>query len=163
MPSSLSGPPALLHLADFIPYRLNVIAQALSQGLAQHYAEAFAITIPEWRIIATLGEFGEMTARDIAAHSRMGKVMTSRAATSLVKRRIIARRTNRDDRREAFLRLSEQGQSVYAALVPKALAYEARLLEGLDKDDRAALDRIIAHFMLAAEADATQGAPLLEA
>lgn len=152
-----------LHLAEFLPYQLNVIAQALSQGLAQHYAEAFAITIPEWRIIATLGEFGEMTARDVAAHSRMGKVMTSRAAASLVKRKLVARRTNRNDRREAFLCLSAQGESVYAALVPKALAYEARLMEGLSKADRAALDRIIAHFMQAAEAEASSDVHFIDA
>ena len=140
-----------LHLAGFLPYRLNVVTQAVSQGLAQHYAEAYGISIPEWRVIATLGEFGERTARDIAAHSRMSKVMTSRAVTALLKRRLLARRTNRDDRREAFLRLSEQGHAIYAALAPKALAYEARLMEGLTKKDVAALDRIIAHFLTKAD------------
>jgi DNA-binding MarR family transcriptional regulator len=146
-----------LHLADFLPYRLNVVTQAISHGLAQHYADIYGISIPEWRIIATAGEFGEMTARDIASHSRMSKVMTSRAATSLLKRRLLARRINRDDRRESFLRLSEQGEAIYAALVPKALAYQVRLMEGLSKNDIAALDRIIGHFMDKAETDALQG------
>jgi DNA-binding MarR family transcriptional regulator len=138
-----------LCLAEFLPYRLNVLMQAISQGLARHYAEAYAISVPEWRIIATLGEFGEVTARDIASHSRMSKVMTSRAAASLLKRKLIARRTNRDDRRETFLRLTGNGEAIYAEMVPKALAYQSSLLEGLSRNDLAALDRIIAHFMLA--------------
>ncbi len=136
-----------LHLADFLPYQLNVVSQAVSQGLARHYAETFGIAVPEWRIIATLGEFGEMTARDISVHSRMGKVMTSRAANALMARRVLTRRTNRDDRRETFLRLSARGEEIYAALVPKALAYQQRLAEGLAPADLQALERVIAHFM----------------
>ena len=145
--ASRAAPDSVLHLADFLPYRLNVVTQAVSQGLAHFYATAHGISVPEWRIIATLGEFGEMNARDIASHSRMTKVMTSRAAASLHKRRLVSRRANRDDRREAFLKLSPQGVTIYEALVPKALAYEARLMAGLADEDRAALDRIITHFM----------------
>lgn len=147
---------ARLCLAEFLPYRMNVATQAISQGLAQYYADAYGISIPEWRIVATVGEFTEMTARDIAAHSRMSKVMTSRAAASLLKRKLIARRTNREDRRESFLRLTAQGGSVYAEMVPKALVYQARLKEGLSKSDLAALERILAHFMQVSQKDAVE-------
>lgn len=145
-----------LCLAQFLPYRLNVLTQAISLGLAQHYADAYGISIAEWRIIATLGEFREMTARDIASHSRMSKVTTSRACASLLARKLIMRRANRDDRREIFLRLSAQGRRIYAEMAPKALAYQARLMKGLPKEDVAALERLIVHFMDAAEGAARE-------
>jgi DNA-binding MarR family transcriptional regulator len=150
---------ARLCLADFLPYRLNVLTQAVSHGLARHYADVYGISVPEWRIIATAGEFGEMTARDIASHSRMSKVTTSRAAASLIRRKLIARRINREDRRESFLRLTAQGQAVYADLAPKALAYQAKLMEGMSPSDIAALDRIIARFMKITERDASGNTP----
>ena len=143
-----------LQLDAFLPYKLNIVTQAVSQGLARLYAEEFGISVPEWRIIATLGqlELGEeMTSRDISRHSRMGKVMTSRAATTLARRRLMTRRINRDDRRETLLRLTDKGQDMYRAIVPRAIAYQARLEEGLSRADAAALDRIIAHLMKHAE------------
>lgn len=144
----------VLHLDAFLPYQLNVVTQAVSQGLARLYAEEFGIAVPEWRIIATLGELApgaELTARDIASHARMGKVMTSRAASALISRRILGRRMNRDDRRESFLRLSNKGLEIYTAIVPRALAYQQRLEAGLSRADAAAFQRVIAHFMARAE------------
>lgn len=144
----------LLHLNDFLPYRLNVVTQVVSQGLARLYADEFGISVPEWRAMAALGELGpggEMTARDIALHSRMGKVMTSRAVAGLTARKLVARRMNRDDKRESFLRLSERGTEIYGQIVPRALAYQARLVKGISKADSEALERIFAHLLERAE------------
>jgi len=60
-----------LTLERFLPYRLNVLASVVSNALARIYAERFGITIPQWRIIATLGQFDTRTARDIAGHAVM--------------------------------------------------------------------------------------------
>jgi len=144
----------ILQLNNFLPYRLNAVTQVVSQGLARLYAEDFGISVPEWRVMTALGELGEgeeMTARDIAQHSRMGKVMTSRAVAALGKRKFLARRMNREDRRESFLRLSDRGREIYAQIVPRALAYQARLEKGLSRADADALDRIITHLLEKAE------------
>ncbi len=63
---SHSGP--LVVLERFLPYRLNVLASLTSNALAQIYADRFGLTIPAWRVVATLGQYGVRTARDIAAH-----------------------------------------------------------------------------------------------
>ena len=96
-----------LELEGFLPYRLNLLATEVSQTLARVYGKQFGISIPEWRVLATLGQFGVMTARDIGIHSRMHKTTVSRAVAALEKRQLIARRANRSDMREAFLALSE--------------------------------------------------------
>lgn len=157
-----------LKLGEFLPYRLNVVTQAVSQGLERLYSSEFGISVPEWRIIAALGELGAendaawagMTARDLAQHGRMGKVMVSRAITTLAQRRIVARRANRSDRREAFVRLTAKGEAVYKAIVPRARAFQTSLEEGIAAQDLAAFDRVIAHFLAQAErADALLLAP----
>ncbi|MCP8936957.1 MarR family transcriptional regulator [Alsobacter sp. SYSU M60028] len=134
---------AALALDEFLPYRLNVLAQIVAEGLEREYSAAFGIHIPEWRILAALGEQREMTARDIGRHSRMHKTKVSRAVAHLLDRGLLDRRANETDRREAFLKLSPEGRAIYEAIVPMAKAYEARLTEGLSRQDLAAVDRVL--------------------
>ncbi len=42
-----------------------------------------------------------------------------------------------------MLRLSPAGRAIYEDVAPMALAYQRRLLEGLDTDERATLDRLL--------------------
>ena len=151
-PQDGSGRPApeetlTLSLNRFIPYRLNVLAQVVAEGLGRIYAKRFGFGIPEWRIIALLGEAGEMTARDIGAHTRMHKTKVSRATAALEERGLIERRANERDRREAFLSLTADGQAVYAEIVPIALTYSGQLLDGIPAEELATFDRVIEILM----------------
>jgi DNA-binding MarR family transcriptional regulator len=148
-----------LRLEEFLPYRLNVLAATVSESLATLYAERYGISIPEWRVIATLGQFERMTGRDIASHSRMHKTTVSRAAAALEAKGWIKRETNRADLREAFLTLKPKGRAVYDDLVPRATTFADGLLDGLDRQERAALDRLIGHLMQRARRGAADPVP----
>lgn len=132
-----------LQLEGFLPYRLNLLATEVSQTLARVYGKQFGISIPEWRVLATLGQFGVMTARDVGAHSRMHKTTVSRAVAALEKRQLIHRRANRSDMREAFLTLSEAGQLVYRDIVPMAKTFSEKLCEGISENELALLEQLI--------------------
>ncbi len=136
----------LIALERFLPYRLNVLAASVSNALAQIYAERFGITIPAWRVIATLGQFGVRTGRDIAAHAVMHKSTVSRAVALLVERGLVRRETNAQDAREDLLALTPEGRAVYEALAPEALAFEERLLSPLTAPEREALFAILARL-----------------
>ena len=129
-------------LDRFLPYRLTVLASVTAQALSQIYA-GHNIGIPEWRILVTLGEHGAMTGKAVGRHTHMHKTKVSRAVASLEKRRLVARQTNRDDLREAFLSLTPAGRAVYGDLVPKAVEFANRLLTAVDPADRAALERAL--------------------
>ena len=77
----------LIELERFLPYRLNVVAEAVSRALSGLYEERHGISIAEWRVIATLGQYEQMTAKEIGAHSRMHKTKVSRAVKTLQKGR----------------------------------------------------------------------------
>jgi len=91
----------------------------------------------------TLGQFGMMTAKAIGIHSHMHKTKVSRAVALLERRKLVVRRANRADLREAFLSLTAAGREVYSELAPMALDFARRLLETVDAADRAALDRAL--------------------
>jgi DNA-binding MarR family transcriptional regulator len=133
----------LLELERFLPYRLNVVAESVSRALSRLYAERYGIGIPEWRVIATLGEYRRMTATEVGAHSRMHKTKVSRAVAALEAKGLAAREANADDLRAAFLTLTPRGRRVYQDLAPRALAFERALDAALGARERAHLDALL--------------------
>src|SRR5450631_3001152 len=142
-PGPANADQAALKLEEFLPYRLNVCASLVTQALSRIYREHHKIGVPEWRVLVTLGQYGMMTAKAVGIHSHMHKTKVSRAVALLERRKLVTRRANRDDRREAFLSLTAAGREVYSELAPMALDFARLLIETLDAADRAALDRAL--------------------
>lgn len=134
---------APLKLEQFLPYRLNVVASLVSQALSRIYADRYGIGVPEWRVLVTLGQHGLMTGKAIGSHSHMHKTKVSRAVALLEQRKLITRRPNRADLREAFLTLTPAGRAMYDDLAPIALNFASRLFEAVDLADRAAFERAV--------------------
>ena len=132
-----------LELEKFLPYRLNVAAEAVSRALSRLYAERHGIGIPEWRVVATLGQYARMTAKEIGAHSRMHKTKVSRAVAALEDKDLVRREPNEDDRREEFVTLTPRGRHVYDDLAPRALAFEQALDRAIGDQERRRLDRLL--------------------
>ena len=115
-------------LANFVPFRLNRLADAVSQDLSEIYRDRFGLEIPEWRVLVTVGQRRECTAQQVAASTRMHKTRVSRAVASLTKRKLIERVACAEDGRELRLSLTKAGYNVYEVLVPLALKRERTLL-----------------------------------
>lgn len=132
-----------LRLERFLPYRLNVVGSFASRALGRIYGAHFGIGIPEWRVVAQLGEFGKLTSRDIGELAQMHKTKVSRAVTELEKRGLVSRSENRQDRRESFVELTSAGKRVYDQIVPLALGFEARWIEGIAPDELTIFERVL--------------------
>ena len=145
MPNSAQA----LELENFLPYRLSILAQIVSQSLHDLYAGPFELTVTQWRVMAALGRFAPLTASDVGQRIVMDKVAVSRAVAGLMKRGLVERATDRKDRRRASLRLSARGRAMRARIVPIALAYEEHLYEALDPAERQSFDaltmRLLSH------------------
>jgi DNA-binding MarR family transcriptional regulator len=137
---------APLKLEQFLPYQLNVVSSLVSQALSRVYAQRYGIGVPEWRVLVTLGQHPMMTAKAVGAHTHMHKTKVSRAVAILEKRRLLGRRANREDKREAFLSLTAAGRNIYEELAPHALDFAARLTEILTPADREAFNRALAQL-----------------
>ena len=111
-----------LKLENFLPYRLSRISATVSQEFRSVYGLHHDLTIPEWRVLATLGQFGEISAKAIGAHSSMHKTKVSRAVRALEERRWLKRRGSEEDRREEILALTPLGRKTYAEIAARAIA-----------------------------------------
>jgi DNA-binding MarR family transcriptional regulator len=131
-----------LKLEEFLPYRLNVAAALVSEALSRIYAR-HDLGVPEWRVVATLGQYGVMTGKAIGEHAHMHKTKVSRAVALLARRKLVLRRANKADMRESFLSLTPAGRAIYQDLAPIAVAFARRFIEAIAPADRAAFDRAL--------------------
>lgn len=113
-----------LVLDRFLPYRLSVTSNLVSDRIARAYESLFGLTIPEWRLIAVIAEVEAITQAEIGERTRMDKVTVSRAAIALVERGLLTRAPNPGDKRSHHLSLTTHGRDLYASVAPKALELE---------------------------------------
>lgn len=135
---------AVLDLDHFLPYRLSILSNRISQTISGLYGQRFGLAITEWRIMAVLGRFPELSAGEVAERTQMDKVAVSRALARLLERGLVQRDTHGSDRRRSVLELSPVGYTVYDEVAPMALDCERQLLALLDQTERAQLDGLLA-------------------
>lgn len=132
--------PNRLTLDQFIPYRLSVTSNVVSDVIASAYEALFGLSIPEWRVMAVVAERDGVTQQGICIATRMDKVTVSRATIALVDRGLVIRAPNRADRRSRLLALTRPGRKLYADVAPKALEFEARIFASFPQEE---LDRFV--------------------
>jgi DNA-binding MarR family transcriptional regulator len=141
-----------LRLDDYLPYRLSVAANAVSQLIARAYVDRFGLTVPQWRLMAVLGEDSPLTQQALCGRTVMDKVTVMRAARGLQQRRLLRRQPNAQDGRSHRLSLTATGERMYAEVAPLALKYEAMLLEGIEPAEVGRLEQWLRRLQQAAAA-----------
>lgn len=146
LPPSIPDELRNFDLAHFIPYRLAVAAQKLSEMLARQYRERFDISIPEWRVLVHLTQSDGVSVRDIEARVAMEKSKVSRAASRLEENGFVVKKAHEGDRRLVRLELTPEGRALMADLLPLAEAFQYEISEKLGEAQRgfeAGLDRLL--------------------
>ena len=128
-----------LKLESFLPFRLSLLSNTVSANIAATYQDKFAISMSEWRIMAILAEYPDLSADEVCQRTQIEKSVVSRAVARLLKRHMIIRQIDDDDRRRSILRLSETGLSVYDEVMPIAENFEKKLIAKLSKQERLTL------------------------
>jgi len=139
-------------LEAFLPYRLSVLANTVSEGIARGYRGQYDISVTEWRILAVLGRFPGISAREVAERTAMDKVAISRGVKTLTEKGLLTRRTDSGDRRRQQLQLTQgKGQAVVNAVIPQARVFEQQLLDALEPAQRSALSEALSRLQLQAD------------
>jgi len=136
-----------LQLDRFIPYRLSVLSNTVSLVIAGAYEREFGLSIPQWRVMAVLAQYPDLSAIEVAERTAMDKVAVSRAVQGLIDAKRVLRAFDKGDRRRSILRLSAAGQAVYTRVAPMAQQYEQELLGALTPADQRTLDRLLTRLM----------------
>ncbi len=133
-----------LDLFRFVPFRLNRLAAEVSAALSGEYQARYGLDIPEWRVLATLGFRNDACSAQYIVHcTRTHKSTISRAVTALMKRQLVERIENEDDRREFVLRMTRKGRTLYQELIPRLLRKEQEILSCLSAAERKEFARLL--------------------
>jgi DNA-binding MarR family transcriptional regulator len=134
---------------EFLLFRLSSVSRRVAAACANVYLTEFGLSVAEWRLMAQIGRFGSISAKDIAEKISMDRVAISRAAAKCFAEALIAEKPSASDRRSKVLSFTPKGRALYRRVIPRACELanlieagltkaEAKMLKGLlEKVDRA--------------------------
>jgi DNA-binding MarR family transcriptional regulator len=135
--------PGEFDLETFLPYLLNQAAEATSRSFQQIYKSTYGLTRTQWRVLANLGKFGAMTARDICDISHIEKTKVSRAVAALEAQGYLSRQIDPRDRRAEILTLTDHGSAVFHDLGDRAMLFDQSLRLHLGPEPASMLDGLL--------------------
>lgn len=141
-----------LRLNDFLPYRLSIASNLVSDVISSAYSKLFGLTIPEWRLVAVIAETDGITQQEVGVRTRMDKVTVSRAAIALTDRELLLRAPNPKDGRSQLLTLSDTGKELYRQVAPQALALEQSIFGAIPEAELARFSETLQRISDSAEA-----------
>lgn len=129
-----------------LPFLINRVGTAL----AQHFADAAlaepGLTIPIWRVLATLGSEGELRQTDLASLTSIEASTLSRVITRMIRQGLVERTRSTKSDREVSVRLLPKGRAIVDRLAPLAVGHEARAVAGLAAADLEVVRRCLRHM-----------------
>lgn len=134
-------------LEDFIPYKLAVVANRVSQSVGHLFESKYNLQIPEWRILMALYAYGELVFNEVVDRTSMDKARVSRAQRRLVDLEMIKTSSDPTDGRRLFLALTPTGVKRCAEILPEAAEREAWFLSALNDEEHQQLDVILDKLM----------------
>ncbi|MEC4724069.1 MarR family transcriptional regulator [Shewanella sp. D64] len=158
MNQAANTPQPRLSLQQFLPYRLVNVAQSISINFAEVYQTEFELTIPEWRILVNLAEHTNsehvasdksntgstgISAKELTQLASMDKSTVSRAVKLMLDKGYLTKHIDELDKRASLLTLTQTGKQLYHTIAPKALEWEAKLLEVLTTEEYQILMQIL--------------------
>lgn len=136
-----------LSLQEFIPYKLAVVANRVSQSIGSLFEQKYGIQIPEWRILMALHSCGPLAPNEVVDHTSMDKARVSRAQRRLVELELVTPSADPRDGRRLVLFLTRKGAGMCDEIIPAARQTEAWFLSVLSGPECEALDTILSRLL----------------
>ena len=128
-----------LPLENWIGYRFSLISARLGNFVAPMYASRHDLTMPAWRSLAVIARHQPLTASQLATRTSSDAFKVARAIELLVRRGLIRRDIDKNDRRRASLRLTTGGRKIYRDIEKFVVRVENELASALDANELATM------------------------
>jgi DNA-binding MarR family transcriptional regulator len=138
-----------LHIGHFVTFQVMRLANAAKANVTRRYLGKFALSIPEWRLLAMTIRYEPVRFSVLVANSSIDKGQASRTLQALARRGLIKVQTfggrvrkagrSRDGGAPVVLTLTPKGRRLYSTVIPVARRNQARLLHLLSRNERRAL------------------------
>lgn len=131
-------------LESRLSYRCSMVSARIARFLAPMWESRYGLSIDTWRIMAVIGRYGPVSAKEVATRASSDAFHVSRAIERLARKKLIKRDVDPRDRRRAKLELTASGRAAHQAIGNTLTRVENELLAGLPARDQEILRRALA-------------------
>lgn len=118
-----------IFLMDQVVKRYHQVA---SQSLRKHQA---GITVDQWVVLKQISENDGAYQSEIAASTVKDAPTTGRIIDQLIKKKLIAKQLDQEDRRKYRLHITQAGRKLIDRLLPVVLEYRSLAIRGLPETE----------------------------
>ena len=126
-----------------VSFRLLRAVNRMTRPFHETFGRRFGVTLPQWRCLMALAAGPDRSGEDVAEAMGMDRMTISRTLRALEAAGRAERRADPHHARRNLWRLTADGWAIADAVIPEALARDGTLFGQLDREDWAALDRIL--------------------
>ncbi|MEM6617991.1 MAG: MarR family winged helix-turn-helix transcriptional regulator [Pseudomonadota bacterium] len=102
----------------FITYRLARVQARLNVQAARLLRDVSGISLPQWRVVALLGDVTETTSRELVRRSAIDKGLVSRTLKTLQAEGYVETRLSKADQRVQKISLTPKGRALFEKTLP---------------------------------------------
>ncbi|MBD3885797.1 winged helix-turn-helix transcriptional regulator [Phormidium tenue FACHB-886] len=128
--------------ADELTKYIAVLAD-LFEVAQESSGEAVNLNKQECRVINVVGQFQPLMMREIAERAKLSITNTTGIVDKLVKRKCLRRDRSDEDRRIVRIRLTPEGEEIYAMEVENYRKVSRAILDGLDEPEQQEMLRMM--------------------
>jgi DNA-binding MarR family transcriptional regulator len=142
-----------LQVNEFLTFHLLRLASLAKATVSKEYLEPAGLSVPEWRLLASVANFSPVPFADITAMTSMDKGQVSRTLRSaqakgyVVTELVPVDRRNGDTASSSMSRVvvsvTPAGLELYRTVLPNAQRYQASLLEVMEPDERSVMLNVL--------------------
>ncbi|UBF28677.1 MarR family winged helix-turn-helix transcriptional regulator [Kovacikia minuta CCNUW1] len=128
--------------ADELTKYIAVLAD-LFEVAQESSGEAVNLNKQECRVINVVGQFQPLMMREIAERAKLSITNTTGIVDKLVKRKCLRRDRSDEDRRIVRIRLTSEGEEIYAMEVENYRKVSRAILDSLDESEQQEMLRMM--------------------
>jgi len=113
----------LYRLTNSFPYLLNRVGVRMGELFTRRIA-GYGVTLPMYRVMASLWEKGDQRLGDLAAMTSIEMSTLSRLIGTMKRKGLVTRARLRDNARTVAINLTAKGKTLVEELIPLAMHFE---------------------------------------
>jgi len=136
-----------LRINEFLTFHLLRLASVAKSSVAREYLDPAGLSVPEWRLLATVANYSPLAFADITAMTTMDKGQVSRTLRSAQGKGLVATELVPTDRRgsgessvssisRVIVSITPSGRALYDKVMPVAQRYQAGLIGLMNPEER---------------------------
>lgn len=139
---AITAVPEGFDLEQSVPYLLNRAGVGIGVAFSK-YLRQFDITLPGYRVLASLSHRDEQAIVELAEHTSIDVSTLSRLITSLEEKGLVARRRDTADARSIKIQLLAPGAQLASQTIPLGALFERVVIAGFSAEEVKVLKQML--------------------